>query len=339
MKNRITGCVAIFALVFLSSVACTGKKADRPGGGSPSPASEGQFRIGQLADGIPGWTRTGEVETYTKEGLYGYMDGGAEIVLPYGFRELSVVRFVPAAGEAREIVLEIYRQASGEDAFGLYSTKLEGGETGVPGTHCDSWIAAGQASLVKGEYLVNIMAPDATESEIAEFAAALEPKIPGEGTVRPKGMDRLPREGMIPSSGRYIKGPVAARNESPFLEGEIWGFGAPWRRRGRGVLGEIRRLPLDIQIDRRGVRAGPRGRTPRRGRPGLVQRISSGRPERERSHRGPERSRAMVLFQEGGQTGCARPRRPGPRWGPRPPRYRTVSRSRLAGREGRERPP
>ena len=32
---------------------------------------------------------------------------------------------------------------------------------------------------------------------------------------------------MIPSSGRYIKGPVAARNESPFLEGEIWGFGAP----------------------------------------------------------------------------------------------------------------
>ena len=155
------------------------------------------------------------------------MDGGAEIVLPYGFRELSVVRFVPATGEARELVLEIYRMASGEDAFGLYSTKLEGGETGVPGTHCDSWIAAGQASLVKGEYLVNVMATDATEREIAAFAAALEPKIPGEGTVRPKGMDRLPREGMIPSSGRYIKGPVAARNESPFLEGEIWGFGAP----------------------------------------------------------------------------------------------------------------
>ena len=43
--------------------------------------------------------------------------------------------------------------ASGEDAFGLYSTKLEGGEASVPGTRCDSWVAAGQASLVKGEYL------------------------------------------------------------------------------------------------------------------------------------------------------------------------------------------
>jgi len=178
-------------------------------------------------DGIPGWTRTGEVETYTKEGLYGYIDGGAEIVLPYGFRELSVVRFARAAGEARELVLEIYRMATPEDAFGLYSTKLEGGETAIPGTHCDSWIAAGQASLVKGEYLVNVMAPDATERELADFTVALGSKIPGEGTVRPKGLDRLPGEGMIPSSGRYLKGPVAARNESPFLEGELWGFGAP----------------------------------------------------------------------------------------------------------------
>ena len=227
MKSRLAGCVAVFVLVFSSGVACTAKKADRPGGGGPSPASEGQPRIERLADGIPGWTRTGEVETFTKEGLYGYMDGGAEIVLPYGFRELSVFRFVPATGEARELVLEIYRMASGEDAFGLYSTKLEGGEAGVPGTRCDSWIAAGQASLVRGEYLVNVMAPDATDREIAEFTAALEPNIPGEGTIRPNGMDRLPREGMIPSSGHYIKGPVAARNESPFLDGEIWGFGAP----------------------------------------------------------------------------------------------------------------
>lgn len=116
MKSRFAGCITVFALILSSSVACTGKKAARPGGSGSAPASEGQFRIERLADGIPGWTRTGEVETYTKEGLYGYMDGGAEIVLPYGFRELSVVRFAPAAGEARELVLEIYRMASGEDA-------------------------------------------------------------------------------------------------------------------------------------------------------------------------------------------------------------------------------
>ena len=230
MKRRFADCVAVFVLVLSSTVACTGRQIDRPSDGGPSPAAEERPFNMQAIDRIPGWTRTGELETYTKEGLYGYMDGGAEIVLPYGFRELSVVRFVPETGEARELVLEVYRMATAEDAFGLYSTKLEGGETAVPGVRCDSWITAGQASLVKGDYLVNVMASDAADGEIAAFTAAMESTIPGEGTVRPKGMDFLPREGMILSSGRYIKGPVAARNESPFLEGEIWGFGAPGER-------------------------------------------------------------------------------------------------------------
>jgi hypothetical protein len=31
---------------------------------------------------------------------------------------------------------------------------------------------------------------------------------------------------MVRGSGRYINGPLAAQNESPFLEGSFWGFGA-----------------------------------------------------------------------------------------------------------------
>jgi hypothetical protein len=177
-------------------------------------------------DGIPGWTRTGPPERYNKEGLYGYIDGGAEIVLQYGFRELAVSTFKPTAAPAapKEVVLEIYRMSSGEAAFGLYSTKLEGEEEGWPGIGPDNWTSLGQASLVKGEFLVSILAPECTDKEIGDFMAALEPKVPGHGTVRPAGMDGLPREGMIPSSWRFIKGPLAAQNESPFLEGDFWGF-------------------------------------------------------------------------------------------------------------------
>jgi hypothetical protein len=39
-------------------------------------------------------------------------------------------------------------------------------------------------------------------------------------------MTWLPRDNMVTGSGRYIKGPLAAQNESPFLEGSFWGFGA-----------------------------------------------------------------------------------------------------------------
>jgi len=178
-------------------------------------------------DGIPGWKRQGPPERFTLEGLYGYIDGGAEIVLPYGFRELSVFKFKPATAPTapKEIVAEIYRMASGAGAFGLYSTKLEGEERGWPGIAADNWISRGQANLVKGDYLVNILAPECTDREIGEFAAALEGRVPAGGTARPKGLDRLPREGMVPSSWRYIRGPVAAQNESPFLEGGFWGFG------------------------------------------------------------------------------------------------------------------
>jgi len=179
-------------------------------------------------DGIPGWTPTGDVETYMKDGLYGYIDGGAEIVFQYGFRELAVFKFKPAVAlpAQKELVLEIYRMESAEAAFGIYSTKLEGEEERWPGIKSDNWVSPGQGGLVKGEYMVNILAPECASREMGEFAAALEPKIPGKATVRPKGMAWLPRDGMVPGSGRYIKGPLAAQNESPFLEGSFWGFGA-----------------------------------------------------------------------------------------------------------------
>ena len=220
----------IVTFMGLLAAACSGGNDTRPGESAGSPTAQDKPAIIRAADGIPGWTQTGDVETYTKDGLYGYIDGGAEIIFQYGFRELTVFKFKPAAATVlpvqKELVLEIYRMGSGEAAFGIYSTKLEGEEEGWPGIESDHWVSPGQGGLVKGEYMVNILAPECTGREIGEFAAALEPKIPGKATVRPKGMAWLPRDGMVAGSGRYIKGPLAAQNESPFLEGSFWGFGA-----------------------------------------------------------------------------------------------------------------
>ena len=219
---------AVLASAILLAAACSGGNDAQPGDSALSPVAEDKPAIMRAVDGIPGWIRNGDVETYTKDGLYGYIDGGAEIVFQYGFRELAVFKFKPAAAAAalKEVVLEVYWMASGEAAFGFYSTKLEGEEEGWPGIKPDHWVGAGQGGLVKGEYLVNLLAPECTKEEIGGFAAALEPKIPGTGTVRPKSMDWLPCEGMVEGSWRYIKGPLAAQNESPFLEQAFWGFGA-----------------------------------------------------------------------------------------------------------------
>ena len=223
---RIQKLVVVASIII--GAACSGGDAARPDDSALSPAAQDKPAIMRAVDGIPGWIRDGDVETYTKDGLYGYIDGGAEIVFQYGFRELAVFKFKPAAAlpAQKELVLEIYRMESAEAAFGIYSTKLEGEEEGWPGVQSYHWVSPGQGGLVKGEYMINILAPECSGREIGEFAAAIETMIPGSGTARPKGMAWLPRDGMVPGSGRYIKGPLAAQNESPFLEGSFWGFGA-----------------------------------------------------------------------------------------------------------------
>jgi hypothetical protein len=217
------------AAIVISSAACTGQEAVLVGNTIMAAGAAANPRIMRAIDGIEGWKRTGPPDRYAKDGLYGYIDGGAEIVLSYGFRELSVFRFRPAEDPAssKEIVLEIYLMKSGTSAFGLYSTKLEGDEKGWPKIKSDNWISPGQANLVKGDYLVNVLAPQCTDQEIGPFMAAVDKRVPGYRTDRPEGLKRLPREGQVPSSGRYIKGPVAARNESPFFDGDFWGFGGP----------------------------------------------------------------------------------------------------------------
>lgn len=223
---RRTLLTAAVAILSLAAAACSGSDAVIVTNSVLAATAALDPPVMRAVDGVPGWKRQGPPARYNKEGLYGYIDGGAEIVLQYGFRELSVFEFKPAseADASKEIVLEIYRMASGEAAFGLYSTKLEGGENGWSGIEADNWVASGQASLVKGEYLVNILGPSCSDGELGEFAAAVARKVPGRRTERPAGLAWLPAEGLVPSSGRYIVGPLAAQNESPFLEGEFWGF-------------------------------------------------------------------------------------------------------------------
>ncbi|MGB7971590.1 MAG: DUF6599 family protein [Candidatus Deferrimicrobiaceae bacterium] len=67
------------------------------------------------------WTATEPPRTFGPNNLYEEIDGEAELFLPYGFRELTVGFLHPAGNEKAEVRLEIFRQATPRDAFGVFS--------------------------------------------------------------------------------------------------------------------------------------------------------------------------------------------------------------------------
>jgi len=176
--------------------------------------------------GITGWVLSGNPRTFSREGLYGYVDGGAEVFLQYGFRDLTVFNLIPekTADPKKAITLEIYRMDSPKDAFGIFSTRREGGEPVSPGIKTFHWLGQEQASLVKGNLFVNILAAGCTQAEVGDFVASLSVNLPSGETSMPAAFSCMPDFNLIPGTERYICGDIAAANETPLFGAEFWGF-------------------------------------------------------------------------------------------------------------------
>jgi hypothetical protein len=176
--------------------------------------------------GIAGWVVAGAPRIFAMETLYGYLDGGAEIFLQYGFRSLVVYELVPekTGGPKKSVTLEIYRMGSPATAFGIFSTRREGNETVSPGIKTAHWIGVEQTNLVKGDLYINILSSGCTQDEVETFVFSLDRALPAAETPRPQAFSCMPEFSLLPGTERYICGDVAAANESPLLGADFWGF-------------------------------------------------------------------------------------------------------------------
>lgn len=91
--------------------------------------------------------------TYTKESLFGYMNGGAELYLEYGFDRLLVSQIEIMNTEYK---LEVYKMDDPEAAYGIYSVSVFRCDTAG---HLDARACQTQyqLQLCKGEYYINII--------------------------------------------------------------------------------------------------------------------------------------------------------------------------------------
>lgn len=116
--------------------------------------------------------------TYTKESLFGYMNGGAELYLEYGFDRLAVTQI--EIGDTG-YKLEVYRMDDRAAAFGIYSVSVFRCDTSghIGDYSCQSDY---QLQLCKGPYYISIVNDAGSREAVrktAMMAAMLEPMIQG----------------------------------------------------------------------------------------------------------------------------------------------------------------
>ena len=156
--------------------------------------------------GVAGWSVSGPQERYDTASLYQYLDGGADIVIEFGFDDLSFQRYTK---QDQEIDLELYRMAGPEAALGLYFYKA-GEERPSAELGARNSLSNSQLLFVKGDFVAVLtsLQGDSAGAQIAcSIARKLIANLPKEEQA--PLLDRLPKIDLISGSTRIVHGPLS----------------------------------------------------------------------------------------------------------------------------------
>jgi len=160
-----------------------------------------------LPSEVAGWKWDGKGKSFNTKTVFEYIDGAAELYLAYGFLGLKVWRYEKTG--APPINLEIYEQASSEDAYGVFSFEQQDEPAGVGQ---GSEFGGGLLRFWKGNYFVSVYAEGegkGVEAAILDIGKVAAQAIPITGP-EPKLIQFLPGKefGLVDRSIRFVKSHV-----------------------------------------------------------------------------------------------------------------------------------
>jgi hypothetical protein len=184
---------AAAALLAGSSLSC----APRPGDDSLAAVSS------RLPAAVAAWRVVDEERRFDRETIFSYLDGVAEVYLAYGMEACSARRYRGPDGQP-DLVLDLFRMASAEDAYGVLTWDQEGEAVAVGqgGLLRPGWLAAW-----KGRYFISVYAEGQSEqasSTMLELGRAVAAAIVEQGTP-PALVRALPLAGREERSVRYLR--------------------------------------------------------------------------------------------------------------------------------------
>jgi len=180
---------------------------------------------------LKAWKKSEPARVFTAADLYGYIDGGAELFLEFGFEQLAVQPYVPvtpaagAAGAPDEFQVEVYRMADAAAAAGIYFMKC-GRETPDASFAERHTLNRFQLIFRRERYYVVINNSEGNEklrAGMLDFARHIAGRLPPDPPLEP--VKALPSQGLDKNSIRLIRGPYALQAVYTLGEGDILQLG------------------------------------------------------------------------------------------------------------------
>ena len=159
----------------------------------------------RLPKQLKGWKAEPEDRLYDEETIYSYIDGGAELYKAYNMRQCLSRRYTATKGPA--IILDIFDMGTSDDAFGVFTHDTDGNaiDIGQNARYRSGWL-----SFWKHRYFVSIYMEEETvaaEKAVKALGQQVAASIAKKG-FRPRILQRLPSDGLVSGSVRYLHHPM-----------------------------------------------------------------------------------------------------------------------------------
>ncbi len=155
-----------------------------------------------LPEATAGWAASGQDRFYSRDNLYDYIDGGAELYLTFGLRSVVSRRY--ARPGQPDIVVDLFDMGTSPDAFGVFSLVSEAPDTAFGQ---GSQYVHGLLLFWKDRYFVSILTKAETEESggaVLSLARSIEAAIAADGPM-PAIVSLLPPDSLVRESIRYFR--------------------------------------------------------------------------------------------------------------------------------------
>jgi hypothetical protein len=159
----------------------------------------------QLPKQLRDWTAEPKDRLFDEKTIYSYIDGGAELYKAYNMLQCLSRRYTIANGPS--IILDIFDMGTSKDAFGVFTHDTDGKVIDIGQ---DARFRSGWLSFWKYRYFISIYMEEETaaaEKAVKALGREVAAGIAKKGS-RPRILQKLPSEGLVSGSIRYLHHPI-----------------------------------------------------------------------------------------------------------------------------------